>query len=72
MDNLIKYLEARNHTIGYKKHYGTIITVRNIEFEVSLREKSKRAKETDSVYESYRMVPTGTLIFKTRGYPYRE
>lgn len=72
MDNLIKYLEARNHTIGYKKHYGTIITIRNIKFEVSLREKSKRSKETDSVYESYKMVPTGTLIFKTRGYPYRE
>lgn len=72
MDQLIKYLEARNHTIGYKEHYGTIITVRNIKFEVSLREKSKRSKETDSVYESYKMVPTGTLIFKTRGYPYRE
>tara|TARA_R110000764_G_scaffold42426_2_gene95562 strand:- start:298 stop:1338 length:1041 start_codon:yes stop_codon:yes gene_type:complete len=72
MDNLIKYLEARSHTIGYKEHYGTIITVRNIKFEVSLREKTKRSKETDSVYESYKMVPTGTLIFKTRGYPYRE
>ncbi|TQO38678.1 hypothetical protein GQ41_3338 [Arenibacter algicola] len=72
MDNLIKYLEARNHTIGYKKHYGSIITVRNIKFEVSLREKCKRTKETDSVYESYKMVPTGTLIFKTQGYPYRE
>jgi len=72
MDNLIKYLEARNHTIGYKKHYGTIITVRNIKFEVSLKEKCKRTKETDLVYESYKMVPTGTLIFKTQGYPYRE
>lgn len=72
MDKLIKYLEARNHTIGFKEHYGTIITVRNIKFEVSLREKSKRSKETDSVYESYKMVPTGTLIFKTQGYPYRE
>tara|TARA_R110001632_G_scaffold231702_1_gene370772 strand:- start:202 stop:1242 length:1041 start_codon:yes stop_codon:yes gene_type:complete len=72
MDKLIKYLEAKNHTIGYNEHYGTIMRVRNIEFEVSLREKSKRSKETDSVYESYKMVPTGTLIFKTRGYPYRE
>lgn len=72
MDKLIKYLEVRNHTIGYKKHYGTIITVRNVKFEVSLREKSKRSKKTDSVYESYKMLPTGTLIFKTRGYPYRE
>ncbi|MBD0779293.1 hypothetical protein HPE56_15945 [Maribacter sp. ANRC-HE7] len=72
MDNLIKYLEARNHTIGFKRHYGTIITVRNIKFEVSLREKCKRTKETDLIYESYKMVPTGTLIFKTQGYPYRE
>jgi hypothetical protein len=62
MDTFIKLIKARKHTIELK--YGkTILTMYEIEFEVSLKEKFRINKNAQSWYDQ-RYLPTGVLAIR--------
>lgn len=73
MDTFIKLAMQRGHTISYKVHYGTIISVYGIDSPIYLREKNKRVIEKDnSLWKDTVLVPIGMLAFKRDDYPSKE
>lgn len=72
MNSFINHLILRKHTIGIKEYYGIVITIDSIDFEISLREKMKRIPKKEFGFDSYDLVPVGSLIFKLQSYPRRE
>jgi len=73
MDTFIKLAKQHGHSISFKAHYGTIISVYGVDSTIFLREKNKRIiTKNNGSWNETELVPIGELVFKRDDYPRKE